>query len=403
MRTLARPTRTLARPTRTLALIGALAGAALAPANATDDETLPREGVSPLFWNQQERIVGFGNYDVVYPARRIAPGPQSLPLVSDPKDFDGLVYQVGDDSFTLAHYLEAHHVAGLLAMRGDRILLERYRLGHAPEKRWVSYSIAKSVTSLLIGAAIRDGYIDSLDEPVTRYVPRLRGSVYDDTTIRHLLQMASGVSWNEDYSDPTSDVALAGGLNGISLFDHLRNLPRVAKAGTQFNYNTGETNLVGSVLRGAIGNNASAYLEAKIWRPFMAHDASWSLSAGVELGGCCINATLRDYARIARFALRGGVLPDGTQVLPEGWMQQATSPSPGNPGYGYLWWLWDGGAYAGIGIFGQLIWIDPDTDVVIVTHSAWPSAIGRELSRHRGALMAALRERVLEVSGGVGE
>ena len=129
--------------------------------------------------------------------------------------------------------------------------------------------------------------------------------------IRDILHMASGVAWNEDYADPESDVAQAGAANGIEPTQYLNTLPREAQPGTRFNYNTGETNLVGELLRAAIGNNASRYLENKIWRPFgMEHDAYWLLSSagGVETGGCCINATLRDYARIGRFVLADGVL-----------------------------------------------------------------------------------------------
>ena len=157
--------------------------------------------------------------------------------------------------------------------------------------------------------------------------------------------------------------------------------------------NTGETNLAGALLRAAIGNNLSTYLEHKIWQPFgMEFDATWMLheSAGGELGGCCISATLRDYARIGIFAMRGGELPDGTRVLPESWMTESTTPSKGFEGYGYLWWLRDDGAYAGLGIFGQLLWIHPASELVIVTHSAWPTAVGRELSEHRWALVEAL-------------
>ena len=278
--------------------------------------------------------------------------------------------------------------------KGDQILLERYRLGHDEETRWVSYSIAKSVTSMLIGAAIQDGYIASVDEQVTAYLPRLKGTAYDGATIRNLLQMASGVAWNESYTDPESDVAKAGAANGMVLVDYLGGLAREQNPGLSFNYNTGETNLVGSVLRAAIGNNASSYLEAKLWRPFMEHPATWSITENVELGGCCIHATLRDYARIGMFALSDGVLPDGTRVLPEGWMRDSTTPSAGYPGYGYLWWLREGGAYAGIGIFGQLIWVHPKDQVVIVTHSAWPAATGSEFSAQRWALVDALHAHV---------
>lgn len=143
--------------------------------------------------------------------------------------------------------------------------------------------------------------------------------------------------------------------------------------------------------------NAATYLSHKIWQPFgMEADASWSLDVpgGGELGGCCINATLRDYGRLGLFALGDGVLPDGTRVLPDGWMRDSTAPSPAEDGYGYLWWLYPGGSYAARGIFGQLIWVDPARRVVVVTHSAWSAAVGEELWRHRDALVAAIVRHV---------
>lgn len=358
------------------------------------DAQLPDAATSSLFWTQEERIVGFRNFDVIYDTRPIDNGSEFLPLHPAPMDFSTVEYEVEGTTYTLEDHLESRFVAGILVAKGDRILLERYRLGHDEESRWVSYSIAKSVTSMLIGAAIEDGYIRSVDEQVTDYLPRLKGTAYEGATIRNLLQMASGVAWNEDYTDAESDVGRAGAANGMVLVDYLGGLAREANPGVRFNYNTGETNLVGSLLRAAIGNNASSYLAAKIWRPFMEHPATWSITEDVELGGCCIHATLRDYARIGLFALSDGVLPDGTRVLPEGWMGDSTTPSGAYPGYGYLWWLRDGGAYAGIGIFGQLIWVEPKDEVVIVTHSAWPAATGGELSAHRWALVDALHAHV---------
>jgi CubicO group peptidase (beta-lactamase class C family) len=126
----------------------------------------------------------------------------------------------------------------------------------------------------------------------------------------------------------------------------------------------------------------------------MESDASWVVDAtyGVELGGCCLNATLRDYARIGLFALNDGVLADGTRVLPEGWMKASTTPSAGFDGYGYLWWLRADGSYAAQGIFGQLIWIDPNTETIIVTHSAWKNAIGESLAAHRWAMGEAIQQ-----------
>ena len=367
----------------------------LPPARIPNMESLPDGPVASLYWTQPQRIVGLRNFDVIFPSRTIDPGDQFLPLAQDAGDYSDLTYQVDDKIFSLEQYLDTYDTGGLLVVDGDKIRLEQYRLGHSQTSRWVSYSIAKSVTSLLIGAAIHDGYIGSVDEPITAYLPKLKGSAYDRASIRNVLQMSSGVAWNEDYSDADSDVAQAGSLNGVALFNYLRELPGVADPGTRFNYNTAETHLAGQLLRAAIGNNASSYLSARIWQPFMEHKGSWLLDSGVETGGCCLNATLRDYARIGLFALNDGVLPDGTRVLPEGWIAASTSPSAAYPGYGYLWWLGED-TFSAVGIFGQIIWIDPANEIVIVTQSAWPTPVGREMSQHRGALIQALAKRTIE-------
>ena len=389
---------TLSRRSCPAALVLACATGGGVAEEAVDN--IPDGSTSPLFWTQDERIVGFRNFDTIFETRAIDHGSSHLALERDPRDFSELSYRVGESTHTLEDYLENHFVAGLLVVKGERILLERYRLGHDETTRWVSYSIAKSVTSLLIGAAIHDGYIESLDETVTDYLPRLKGTAYDRSSIRDILQMASGIAWNEDYADPQSDVALAGAANGLALYEYLAKLPAESEPGERFNYNTAETNLVGALLRAAIGNNASSYLAAKIWRPFMEHPATWSITADVELGGCCIHATLRDYARIGQFALRDGVLPGAERVLPEGWIKESTAASPANPGYGYLWWRWGDNAYAAMGIFGQLIWIDPENEVVIVMHSAWPAATGSGLHNHEYALVGALHRRALEADAG---
>ena len=187
--------------------------------------------------------------------------------------------------------------------------------------------------------------------------------------------------------------AVRNGGSALDRLRYLRNKPRVAPPGELFNYNTGETNLLGAVLRAAIGNNLSTYLEYEIWKPFgMEHDANWLLLSpgGAEHGGCCLSATLRDYGRIGLFALRQGRLRDGQEVLPPGWMAASTTPSAANDGYGYLWWLREDGSFSAIGIYGQAIHIDPTRDLIIVTHGAWPQATGRAFSRHRTAFFAAV-------------
>ncbi len=331
---------------------------------------------SALFWGPAEKVVGFRNMEQLNPTRIIRGSETPLALPSNPKDLGGVQIRHGDETMTLDEYIETHHTAGFLVIQNGEILFERYGLGNTADSRWVSFSVAKSVVAMLVGAAIQDGYIESVDEMVADYLPRLAGSPYAETTIKNLLQMASGLEWNEDYADPESDVATAS-WETIELYDYLNDKARIAAPGEEFNYNTAETNLAGTLLRAAIGNNLSTYLEHKVWAPFgMEADAFWQLTepAGGEFGGCCINATLRDYGRLGLFALADGVLPDGTRVLPEGWMAASTAPSKGFPGYGYFWWLNPDGTFNASGIFGQGIHIAPEKNLVIAVHSAWEHA-----------------------------
>lgn len=356
-----------------------------------------RNGGDILTWTTAERRVGFANIRDIYPTHRLPASATPYALPAAPIELDDVRYRVDDQPMTLSDFLDLPDSIGLIVVHDGKVLLEDYAEGHGPDTPWMSFSVTKSVTSMLIGAAIQDGYIGSVDDPVSRYLPQLSGTGYDRVSIADALQMASGIDWNEDYRDPESDVARAGGANGIELYRHLAGLPWSGAPGASFNYNTGETNLVGAVLRAAIGNNATSYLARKIWQPFgMGDDADWVVTpdTDAELGGCCLNATLRDYARIGLFAMHDGVLPDGTRVLPEGWMARSTSPSAGYDGYGYLWWLGPAGTYSARGIFGQVIFIDPANRLVIALHGNADAASGSRYNDHVKGLLGALRERL---------
>lgn len=333
-----------------------------------------------LFLQGEQQVTAFRNSSVLAPMRRIAASQSPLELPMAERQLSDVNVHINDKQLNLYDYLAEQRVAGLIAVKDGEVKFEHYRMGNNVDSKWISFSVAKSVVSLLIGAAIKDGYIESLDQKVTDYLPQLIGSGYEQSTIRNLLQMASGVEWNEDYADPESDVADAN-YETLALYKHLRQKKAVAPAGELFNYNTAETNLAGTLLRSAIGNNLSTYLQQKIWQPFgMESDAYWQLTeeAGGEFGGCCINATLRDYARLGLFALAEGKLSDGTSVLPDHWMAESIAPSPAFDGYGYFWWLEADGSYQASGIFGQGIYINPVTSTVIAIHSAWPEADNEE-------------------------
>lgn len=356
----------------------------------------PDSNTSLLFLRADTQIAGFRNVEAMAPVRHVRAGddPRALPWV--PRDFSELRYTVDGRSYDLEHFMAHNHVGGLLVLDHGEVVLERYGLGNGPKTRWISFSMTKSVVSLLTGAAIRDGYIGSVDDPITDYLPQLEGSAYEGVRIRHVLQMASGVAWDEDYDDPESDVASSPG-EILALMQYMGDKPRVAEPGERFNYNTGETNLAGAIVRAAIGNNLAAYLTRTIWQPWgMAHDATWMAHGrhGGEWGGCCISPTLRDWGRLALFVLNDGVLDDGTRVLPEGWIAESTAPSPAAEYYGYLWWLEDGSAFRASGIFGQGIYLDPDEDLAIVVQSAWPQATGEPFESHRDAFFRAVERHL---------
>lgn len=369
------------------------------PPPANSQELGPRESI--LFWTPAQQQYSYRNMELIFPMRtisRTAGSPHPVyELTSAPVDLGTFRYGYQGATYSLDDYIARNRVAGLIVVKDGRILLERYAFGHSATSKWTSFSVAKSVTSMLVGAAVRDGFL-TLDDPLTQYVPQLQGTAYAGVTLRHMLQMSSGVAWNEDYDDPNSDVARYGtslrsaGTQG--LIDYMAALPRVAAPGTRFNYNTGETHLIGVALKAALNQSLASYLSEKIWSAFaMESDAMWMLATenGDELSGCCISATLRDYARIGLFAMGGGVLPNGVRVLPDGWMQQSTTPAPTATDYGYLWWLTGAGNYSASGIFGQTIQIYPSDRIVIAMQSFWPADAGNDYAGHRAQFSAALR------------
>ena len=352
---------------------------------------------SPLFMSQAERRIAFAHFDLLYPTRMIRASGAASALPGEPVDLKGVRFTANDTDMTVGDLLDSEHLMGLLVVQDGKVLMEHYASDHGPDVPWVTFSVTKSVTSLLIGAAIQDGYIDSVMDPIVKYLPRLEGSEYGESRLRDILQMASGIAWNEDYEDPESDVARAATLSGVALTDYLAQLPRVAPTGTRFNYNTAESNLLGEFLRSAIGMNAAPYLSQKVWQPMgMESDANWllSLPEDRETGGCCISATLRDYARLGLLALADGVLPDGTRVLPEWGMATSTAPSRGHEGYGYKWWLDSDERYAAYGIFGQLIAIDPKARLVIAAHSNGQAASASLYDQQLEAALAAISEHL---------
>lgn len=330
-----------------------------------------------LAWSQDQRDAAFRGMDrlsVLAEANTIAPAATPLPLpAGQPLEVPGI-----------DQYLAQQRAAGIVIVQDGKVRLERYGLGFDATGRWTSFSVAKSFTSTLVGAAVQDGAIKSLDDKVSQYIPDLRGSAYDDVTVRQLLTMSSGVRWNEDYEDPKADVAqfnvVAPDPGVDATVSYLRKLPRAHPPGTVWHYNTGETNLIGVLVSSAVKKPLAQYLQEKIWQPAgMEAPATWLKGkTGHEIAGCCLQAATRDFARFGLFVLAGGKTPQGQQIVPADWFAAATVKQKdiGEPGkgYGYQWWTYDDGSVAAQGIFGQGIFIDPNRRLVIASNANWTRA-----------------------------
>lgn len=381
------------------------------------------KGVSPdtpkgsigvlLGWRPDEILDRFMHLDQHFPVRTIERGVHVRelragdlinPLVTVQEFSDG-AFKDTDRELTIEQLMQQSRITGLIVLHHGQIVLERYAYGRAAQDRWTSNSIAKSFTSTLVGAAIRDGLITSLDDPICQYVPELGTVVaFDGVTLRHLLTMSSGLRFNEDYYDPTSDVALYDGgevVDGLSpIIDYATRLERAHPPGLVNEYQTIDTDLVGIALSRVLkpsGRTVSDYLSEKIWKPAgMEADGNWLIDkVGIERGGCCISMRLRDFARFGLFVAEGDAGLAG-RVLPPGWMQIASTPAwpagPAQAGYGLGWWVRPDNSYEAQGGYGQSVTIYPNDDLVIAINSASvdPGGIGAP----RWWLLRALQDAV---------
>ena len=332
-------------------------------------------GDSILFWSDERRSAAFRDMEGLFPGLEVAPATKTRDL---PRAGENLPAALQAE---IRAYMAQTQAAGVMALKNGEVVFEDYGLGFGPTGRWTSFSVAKSFTSTLLGAAIEDGAVDSVDTPVTDIIPALAGTAYDGVSVGQIASMTSGVAWNEDYTDPDSDVAkmlaiapVAGESQAVT---YARTLTREAPAGEKWVYKTLETNLLGLIVEQATGRPLAAYAAEKIVEPAgFAGGLFWMQDlTGGNIGGCCLSLRLADYARMGQFALEGG-----KGVVPEGWFAKAGSPlvdfgerAPGF-GYGYQWWTYPGDTYGAQGIFGQAITIVPEEKLVVAIVSNWPTA-----------------------------
>jgi len=333
-----------------------------------------------LFWNDAQRSERFRAMEQWFAGHEVPAASKTRALPKGAALSPGL-------QADLKALMAASGAAGVMVLEDGKVRFEDYGLGLGPDDRWTSFSVAKSFTSTLLGAAVKDGFITSLDDPVTQYIPGLKGSAYEGVTVRQLATMTSGVAWNEDYTDPKSDVAQLNrfvveyGANAIVA--QMKALPREAAPGAKWVYKTGETNLIGLLVENATGKPLAEYAQSKIVEPAgFAGGLFWMVDPrGGNIGGCCLSITLADYARMGQFALDGG-----TGAVPDGWFAEATASQfdfgDSGFGYGYQWWTYPGESYGAQGIFGQGITLFPDKGVVFAYIGNWAQASdGKERAR----------------------
>lgn len=269
-------------------------------------------------------------------------------------------------------YLQKNKTVAFLIIKNDSILYENYWNGYDEASIVASFSMAKSVTSILIGCAIDDGLIESVQEPVTNYVPELKANGFEKVTIEHLLQMTSGLKFNEGYFNPFGEVA--GFYYGTNLRKSISKLKLKTEPGIEFEYLSGNTQILGLILERALKDQSvSDYLQEKLWQPLgMEYDATWSLDRkknGLEKTFCCLNARARDFAKIGRLYQNKGNW-NGRQIVSEEWVARSTQVDTSHgssPKYQYQWWLpGEEGDFMAKGILGQYIYVNPNRNLIIV-------------------------------------
>jgi len=326
------------------------------------------------------RVGAFSHFDQLFPTRQIRPAATMWRFTRAPAEIS--------DPFraSVTDYLARNPVTGLLIAKDDQILFEHYQYGRTDRDLLISQSMVKSFMGMLIGIAIADGAIKSVDDTVEAYVPDLKGTEYGATPLRALLHMSSGVEFGEEkdggrdldrlWIDMVRGTGSKGSVASIAQFNR-----RIAPPGRRFYYASIEPDVLGLVLHYALNRSASDYFQEKVWQPIGAEaDARWLIDAeGFEVAHFAFNAVLRDYARLGRLLAHDGAWQD-KQIIPAQWMIEATTTrpsdtylapgrnSPSSLGYGYLIWLLPGTSrqFAPMGMYGQRICVDPASKLVMV-------------------------------------
>lgn len=337
---------------------------------------------------EADRIVGnFRSMETMFETVPVRRGPVADALEMQIRDLPE-TFEYGGTTQEVADFLRDTWTTGLIVLQGGKIAHERYYLGHTATTRTISWSVAKSFISALVGIAVAEGHIADIGQPVSDYVPALKGSGYEGVPIKHVLQMSSGIRFDEDYDAFFSDINRLGRAIACdsSLDKFVATLERERPPGEFHHYVSMDTQVLGMLLRAATGETIASYLESRIWKRLgMESDAYWLVDRnGMELAFGGLNAVLRDFARLGQLYLNEGEW-GGRQIVPEEWVRASVTPDapylqPGNPasswvlGYGYQWWIprQPDGDYLAIGVYGQFVYVYPKKGIVIAKTSAYP-------------------------------
>lgn len=328
----------------------------------------------------------FQSMDRLFETRSVSRGGPvwHIPRTDHALDF---TYRFKGATYTPEQFLDRTYTNALLVLKDGRIVSEIYRNNTNAQTRFMGWSMTKSITSILVGCALAEGRIASLDDPITRYLPELKGSGYDGTTIRQIMQMRSGVDYEERYDFENPGIAarnhIAALVKNVARFaDAARTVKRLHEPGKVFQYKTIDTAVLGWLIeRVSGGSTVAAYTAQRLWEPLGAEADGFYImdgtpGAGREFSGAGFNATLRDFGRIGLMMLNGGKA-NGRQIVSPEWVKASTtSDAPDGP-YGLQWWLTGrDGAYSAIGLQGQYIHVDPRSRTVVVKLSYFPPGDG---------------------------
>lgn len=307
-----------------------------------------------------------------FPGREIKSNSTKYNFVSKPDGKLNCSKKYDNKEISFEEYLEKNKTVAFLVIQNDTIKYEKYFNKYNQEDIVASFSMAKSILSILIGIAVDEGLIKSVDEPITNYIPELKKNNLEKVTIKHLLQMTSAIRFNESYFNPFGDAATY--YYGRNLRKEILKLKLKSEPGKHFEYISGSSQVLGLVLERALKDKTiSQYLQEKLWQPLgMEYDASWSIDKkknGLEKTFCCLNARARDFAKIGRLYLNNGNW-NGKQIVSERWVKESTkidTTDGSSKYYQYQWWLPSkSGDFMAQGILGQYIYVNPSKKLIIV-------------------------------------